>query len=63
MIEKIKAFLQDVQFEFQKIVWPTYSELRGSTVMVLTLTGVLALALFLIDKVMSTLILGVILGR
>ncbi len=63
MVQKIKSFLEDVQFEFKKIVWPTYYELKGSTVMVLTLTGILALILFLIDKIMSTLILGVILGR
>ena len=63
MVQKIKSFLEGVQFEFKKIVWPTYNELKGSTVMVLTLTGVLALILFLIDKIMSTLILGVILGR
>lgn len=63
MVQKIKTFFEDVQFEFQKIVWPTSSELKGSTIMVLTLTGLLAFALFIIDKLMSTLILGVILGR
>lgn len=63
MVQKIKGFLEDVRFEFQKIIWPTFEELKGSTIMVLSLTALLALALFLIDKIMSTLILGVILGR
>ena len=63
MVQKIKAFFEDVRFEFQKIVWPTTGELKGSTIMVLSLTGLLALILFVIDKLMSTLILGVILGR
>ncbi|HCW76594.1 MAG TPA: preprotein translocase subunit SecE [Candidatus Marinimicrobia bacterium] len=63
MVQKIKTFFEDVQFEFQKISWPTSSELKGSTIMVLTLTGLIALALFMIDKLMSALILGVILGR
>jgi len=63
MVQKIKTLFEDVQFEFQKISWPTSSELKGSTIMVLTLTGLIALALFMIDKLMSALILGVILGR
>jgi preprotein translocase SecE subunit len=63
MIEKIRTFFTDVQFEFQKISWPTYEELKGSTWIVLGMSGVLALILFVMDKIMSTLILDIIMGQ
>ncbi len=63
MIKKIKAFFEGVQFEFKKITWPTFEELRGSIWVVLGMTGMLAAILFLMDKVMSALVLNLIMGR
>ncbi len=56
MIEKIQKFVQEVIFEFKKVQWPDYEELKGSTVVVLMLTAFFAVLLFVTDFVLSRLI-------
>jgi preprotein translocase subunit SecE len=63
MLNRIKAFIEGVQFEFKKISWPSFEELKGSTWVVLGMSGLLAVILFIMDKVMSTLVLNVVMGR
>lgn len=63
MIKKFKSFLDGVQQEFNKISWPTYEELKGSTWVVLGMSAFIAVVLFVLDKVMSVLVLNVIMGR
>jgi len=63
MINKLKAFLDGVQQEFKKISWPSYEELKGSTWVVLGMSAFIAVVLFMLDKVMSVLVLNVIMGR
>ena len=63
MINKLKAFLEGVQQEFKKISWRTYEELKGSTWVVLGMSAFIAVVLFILDKVMSVLVLNVIMGR
>ena len=63
MINKLKAFLDGVQQEFKKISWPTYEELKSSTWVVLGMSAFIAIVLFILDKVMSVLVLNVIMGR
>ena len=55
MIEKIKKFLQEVSFEFKKVSWPEWEELKGSTVVVLLLTLFFAVLLFVTDFILSRL--------
>jgi len=56
MIEKIQKFVQEVIFEFQKVQWPGYEELKGSTIVVLLLTAFFGVFLFITDFVLSRLI-------
>lgn len=63
MINKLKTFLDGVQQEFKKISWPSYEELKGSTWVVLGMSAFIAVVLFVLDKVMSVLVLNVIMGR
>jgi len=63
MINKLKAFIDGVQDEFKKISWPSYEELKGSTWVVLGMSAFIAVVLFVLDKVMSVLVLNVIMGR
>jgi len=63
MIKKFKDFLDGVQAEFKKISWPTYDELKSSTWVVLGMSAFIAIVLFVMDKVMSVLVLNVIMGR
>ncbi len=56
MITKIKEFMNGVQFEMKKVSWPTWEELRGSTVVVLGLSLILSVFLFLVDFVLSRIV-------
>jgi len=56
MINKIKKFLEDVVFEMKKVSWPSTEELKGSTVVVLTLSFMLAAFLFVVDLILSRII-------
>ena len=53
MINKIKIFFEGVQFEMQKVSWPTWDELRGSTFVVLGLSLILSIFLFFVDFFLS----------
>ena len=53
MIKRIQAFLKGVEFEMKKVSWPTLSELRGSTAVVLILSLLLVIFLFMVDFSLS----------
>ena len=53
MIKKIKDFMNGVQFEMKKVSWPTWDELRGSTMVVLGLSLILGIFLFVVDFLLS----------
>lgn len=51
--KKTKTFFQDVNNEFHKITWPRGKELVDTTKMVTIFILVLAVFVFLCDKVLS----------
>ncbi len=53
MISKLREFFEGVVFEMKKVSWPSWEELKGSTVVVLVLSGILALFLFGIDRTLA----------
>ena len=53
MFKKIQQFTSDVQFEMNKVSWPNWDELKGSTFVVLSLTAILTVFLFIVDFVLS----------
>lgn len=53
MFKKIRDFFDGVVFEMKKVSWPTWQELKGSTVVVLILSVILAVFLFVVDLVLS----------
>ena len=53
MIKRIQEFLKGVEFEMKKVSWPTMSELRGSTTVVLILSLLLVIFLFIVDFSLS----------
>ena len=53
MFKKIQQFASDVQFEMNKVSWPNWDELKGSTFVVLSLTCILTVFLFVVDFVLS----------
>ena len=56
MIKRIKAFILDVRQEMTKVSWPTLGELRGSTVVVIVLSLILAVFLFIVDRTLGKVI-------
>jgi preprotein translocase subunit SecE len=56
MFKKIQKFFEDVVFEMKKVSWPSWQELKGSTIVVLFLTLILAVFLFFVDLILSKLV-------
>ncbi len=56
-MEKVKKFIDEVKKEFKKVSWPSKEEIYGSTAMVIFLSLVLAVYLFIVDKILEKLIL------
>ena len=56
MFKKAIAYLKDVRLEMSKVTWPTRNEVWQSTVVVLVLSGILALFVFGADLSLSRLI-------
>ncbi|MBL7136750.1 MAG: preprotein translocase subunit SecE [Candidatus Marinimicrobia bacterium] len=53
MFKKIIGFIDGVFFEMKKVSWPTWQELKGSTVVVLILSLILSMFLFVVDLLLS----------
>lgn len=53
LIDDSKKFLKEVKTEMSKVTWPTWPELKGSTVLVIILSAFFAVYLFVIDNVLA----------
>jgi preprotein translocase subunit SecE len=53
-IEKADKYYRDVVGEMRKVSWPTREEVKDMTVVVLTVSGILALFTFTVDWVINT---------
>ncbi|ACF12281.1 preprotein translocase, SecE subunit [Chlorobaculum parvum NCIB 8327] len=53
-IDKAGKYYRDVVSEMRKVSWPTRDEVKDMTVVVLTVSGILALFTFSVDWVIST---------
>ncbi len=56
MKEKIIAFFTDVVKEMNKVTWPSYAELKDSTLIVLAVCGVIAGFVFGVDWIISNIL-------
>jgi preprotein translocase subunit SecE len=56
VLGKTTDFLANVRSELQKVTWPTRKDTYASTVVVITLVLVVAVFLWVIDSVLSTMI-------
>jgi preprotein translocase subunit SecE len=61
MFERLKKFLKEVRIELTKVTWPTPSELRGSTGVVIVTVLIVTFFIGLVDLGLSQLI-GRLLG-
>ncbi len=56
MKEKIIFFFTDVAKEMKKVTWPSYEELKESTMIVLVVCGVIATFVFGVDWIVSNIL-------
>lgn len=53
IIDDSKRFLKEVRSEMSKVTWPSWDELKGSTILVMILSVFFAVYLFFIDNVLA----------
>ena len=53
MIKKIMQFGSDVKYEMNKVSWPDWDSLKGSTYVVLVLSLIITSYLFIVDFALS----------
>ena len=53
IIVSTKQFLHEVRIELSKVVWPSWEEFVGSTIVVLFLVAVFAIYLGLLDALLA----------
>jgi preprotein translocase subunit SecE len=51
--EKIKRFILEVRIELTKVSWSTRQELMGATIVVITITSIIAVFIYIIDIFLS----------
>lgn len=57
-MQKIIEYIKNVYNEMRKVSWPTKNELVNSTLVVIVLSGFVALIIFVLDRIF-TLLLGI----
>jgi preprotein translocase subunit SecE len=53
MFEKIKKFVGDVIVEMKKVSWPSRSELKGSTFVVIVTVIIVSVFIGIVDRALS----------
>ncbi len=56
LIEKPIKFITDVNHEMSKVSWPTYEDLKGSTIIVIVLSLIFAIYIFATDWILRNII-------
>jgi preprotein translocase subunit SecE len=56
MFEKLIRFLREVRNELKKVSWPSRSEIRESTTVVIVIVLILAVFIGLVDRALSLLV-------
>jgi preprotein translocase subunit SecE len=56
MFEKLIRFLREVRNELKRVSWPSRSEIRESTTVVIVIVLILAVFIGLVDRALSLLV-------
>ena len=62
VVQRTSTYIQDVRMEVRKVSWPTWDDLRKSTVMILIIILILGAIIGLMDLAFSKLLID-LLGR
>jgi len=52
-IEKTKRFLREVKAEMAKVTWPSWPELKGSTILVIVVSIIFAIYVGIVDMILT----------
>lgn len=55
-ITKIPVFVREVKVELTKVSWPTRKELKGATMLVIVVTGILAIFIYVVDAILTKIV-------
>ena len=53
IVERFVSFTQSAWLESKKVTWPSRSELKESTIVVIVATFIIMLYLFIVDRILS----------
>ncbi|OPX18021.1 preprotein translocase subunit SecE [candidate division WOR-3 bacterium 4484_100] len=53
-MNKLFDYLKKVYGEMRKVTWPTRSELLNSTIVVIAISGIVAVIIFILDTIFSS---------
>jgi len=56
VVEETKKFLKEVRAEMAKVTWPTFTELKGSTVLVIIASVFFAAYIAVVDLILTNFI-------
>lgn len=54
LVDRVRLFVKDVRVESGKVSWPTRIELRDSTAVVIVTVLLVAVFLFIVDRVLQS---------
>ncbi len=60
MKQKVVDYLKETQAELRQVTWPTKAELIGSTIVVIFVTIILAAFIYVVDKLLETIIFSIL---
>jgi preprotein translocase subunit SecE len=60
MKEKVVNYLKETQAEIRQVTWPSKQELIGSTIVVIFVTIILAAFIYVVDKLLETIIFSIL---
>jgi preprotein translocase subunit SecE len=52
-VNRVREFLKDVRVEITKVSWPTRSELRDSTLVVIATVVIVAVFVGIVDRILN----------
>jgi preprotein translocase subunit SecE len=53
-IQRLKAYVDETREELKKCSWPSWIELRGSTILIIVTVGLLGLFVVVVDRILFT---------
>ncbi|MDR3459950.1 MAG: preprotein translocase subunit SecE [Verrucomicrobiae bacterium] len=53
-IQRLSVYVQETREELKKCSWPSWIELRGSTILIIVSVGLLSLFVFVVDRILFT---------